>query len=163
MCQFPSATNGAALRIIGAIFRADRRKAEASSIRCHEPLRSRRSRGQGVASDQSGSPASFARPARAPRLSLKKGGSVVQVIEKTPLFCAVYGRQFRSKIRSKMTCLGGLGFSHDFNGLPKFPLNSLYFPAASDRGCHLCALALGISQQERASGNNFRSRTSSLR
>jgi hypothetical protein len=38
------------------------------------------------------------------------------------------------------------GFSHDFNGLVKSPLFSLSFPAVSDRGCHLCALALGISQ-----------------
>ncbi len=42
---------------------------------------------------------------------------------------------------------GEPGFSHDFKGLVKSPLISLYFRAASDRGCHLCALALGISQQ----------------
>ena len=53
---------------------------------------------------------------------------------------------------------GEPGFSHDFKGLEKLPLISLYFPAASDRGCHLCALGLGLSQQEVASGNYFRFR-----
>jgi hypothetical protein len=41
---------------------------------------------------------------------------------------------------------GDPGFSHDFKGLIKSPLIFLYFPAASDRGCHLCALALGRRQ-----------------
>jgi len=44
------------------------------------------------------------------------------------------------------------GFSHDFNGLVEEPWNSLCFPAASDRGCHLCALALGISELDDRSG-----------
>jgi hypothetical protein len=52
------------------------------------------------------------------------------------------------KSRNLRKLAGEPGFSHDFNGLDKLPSNSLYFPAASDRGCHLCALALGISQQE---------------
>lgn len=36
------------------------------------------------------------------------------------------------------------------------PLFFLHFLAASDRGCHLCALGLSISQQGRKSGNYFR-------
>lgn len=35
---------------------------------------------------------------------------------------------------------------HEFKGLAKSPLNSLCFSAVSDCRCHLCALALGISQ-----------------
>jgi hypothetical protein len=55
----------------------------------------------------------------------------------------------------KKRMAGELGFSHDFNALAKsleFPI----FPAASDRGRHLCALALGISQYGARDGNYFR-------
>ncbi|MFN3832606.1 MAG: hypothetical protein ACK4SQ_10280 [Allorhizobium sp.] len=41
---------------------------------------------------------------------------------------------------------GEPGFSHDFKGLTKKPLISFCFSVASDRGCHLCALALGRRQ-----------------
>jgi hypothetical protein len=41
---------------------------------------------------------------------------------------------------------GEPGFSHNFKGLTKSPLISFCFSVASDRGCHLCALALGRRQ-----------------
>jgi hypothetical protein len=46
----------------------------------------------------------------------------------------------------KRRLAGESEFSQDFNGLAENPLNPLCFPIASDRGYHLCALALGISQ-----------------
>ena len=58
--------------------------------------------------------------------------------------------------RNLLRVAGEPGFSRDFSGLPKAPLNSLSFSATGVRGCHLCALGLGISQQGPLSGNYFR-------
>lgn len=50
----------------------------------------------------------------------------------------------RSRYQSPKSCmLGDLVVSHDFRYLTKPPLDSLYLPAVSDGGCHLCALAFG--------------------
>ncbi|QLF69444.1 hypothetical protein FE840_007735 [Peteryoungia desertarenae] len=50
---------------------------------------------------------------------------------------------------------GEPGFSYDFKGLTESPLIFLC-PPASDRGCHLCGLALGPTSTWRESGNYFR-------